>query len=156
VSKIVKVVYFLSLGVQSKKFTPELIAPCGINCGICKAYLAYSRGVPKQSGKVTHCSGCLPRSKNCYIKRGCKKLRQNVFRFCFECKQMPCKNLEHLDRRYRSRYNMSMVENLKELKADGIEKFLENQQAKYKCRACGDVVSVHDGQCYSCKQIIKG
>ena len=139
--------------MQSEKFTPELVAPCGMNCGICKAYLAYSRGVPKQRGKVTHCSGCLPRSKTCYIKRGCKKLRQNTFRFCFECEQMPCKNLERVDRRYRSRYNMSMVENLKELKAKGIEEFLKNQQAKYKCQACGDVVSVHDRKCYSCGYI---
>jgi hypothetical protein len=155
VSKIVKVVHSYQLGVQSEKFTPELIAPCGMNCGICKAYLAYSRGVPKERGKVTHCSGCLPRSKNCYIKRGCKKLRQNTYRFCFECEQMPCKNLEHLDNRYRSRYNMSMVENLKELKAKGIEKFLENQQTKYKCQVCGSVVSVHDRKCYSCGYIAR-
>src|SRR3990170_8344225 len=144
VSKIVKVVCYYQLGVQSEKFTPELVAPCGMNCGICKAYLAYSRGVPTQRGKVTHCSGCLPRSKNCYIKRGCKKLSQNVFRFCFECEQMPCENLKRLDKRYRSRYNMSMVENLKEIKANGIEKFLENQRAKYRCPRCSDAVSVHD------------
>ena len=152
-SKIVKVVCSYRLGVQSEKFTPELVAPCGMNCGVCKAYLAYSRGVPKQRGKVTHCAGCLPRGKNCFIKRGCEKLLQNRVRFCFECEQMPCKNLERVDRRYRSRYNMSMVENLKELKAKGVEEFLKNQQAKYKCQACGDVVSVHDRKCYSCGYI---
>jgi hypothetical protein len=155
VSKIVKGCLCLSVGMQSGKFTPELIAPCGMNCGICKAYLAYSRGVPAQRGKVTHCSGCLPRNKNCYIKRGCKNLRQNVFKFCFECEQMPCKNLDRLDRRYRSRYNMSMVENLKEIQTRGIEIFLKNQEAKYKCPRCSDVVSVHDGKCYSCMTISK-
>jgi len=50
-------------------FTPELIAPCGMNCGICKSYLAFSRGIPEKKGKVSHCPGCLPRNKNCYIKR---------------------------------------------------------------------------------------
>jgi rubrerythrin len=45
---------------------------------------------------------------------------------------------------------MSMVENLREIKANGIENFLKNQEAKYKCLACGDVISVHDGKCYSC------
>jgi rubrerythrin len=63
---------------------------------------------------------------------------------------MPCENLDGLDRRYRKRYGMSMVENLKELKAKGIEEFLKNQEAKYSCPACGGVVSVHDRKCYSC------
>jgi rubrerythrin len=45
---------------------------------------------------------------------------------------------------------MSMVENLKELKAKGMDEFLKNQQAKYKCPSCGGVVCVHDGKCYSC------
>jgi hypothetical protein len=139
--------------MRRKKFTPVLIAPCGMNCGICKAYLAYSRGVPKQRGKVIHCSGCLPRHKNCFIKRGCKKLAKNVFRFCFECEAMPCKNLGRVDRRYRKRYDMSMVENLRELKERGIEEFLRIQREKYKCPECGDVVSVHDGKCYACGHV---
>jgi predicted RNA-binding Zn-ribbon protein involved in translation (DUF1610 family) len=32
---------------MSQKFTADLVAPCGMNCGICKAYLAYSRDVPR-------------------------------------------------------------------------------------------------------------
>jgi len=139
--------------MQPAKFTPDLIAPCGMNCGICKAYLAYSRGVPKERGKVTHCSGCLPRNKNCFIKRGCKKLAKNKVKFCYECNDMPCANLERLDRRYRTRYNMSMVENLKELKEKGINQFLRNQRKKYNCPACGDVISVHDGKCYACEHV---
>ncbi len=136
-------------------FTSEMIAPCGMNCGICRAYLAYSRGVAQKRGKVTHCSGCLPRNKNCHIKRGCQKLSKNQFRFCFECDAMPCKNLDRLDRRYRERYGMSMVDNLKELKAKGMNAFLSGQRDKYHCPSCGDVVSVHDGKCYSCGYIAK-
>ena len=142
--------------MESGKFTSELIAPCGMNCGICKSYLAFSRGIPQEKGKVSHCSGCLPRDKNCSIKRPCKMLSKKKIRFCFECEQMPCKNLERVDKRYRNRYAMSMVENLKEIQTKGIETFLKNQETKYKCPNCGDVVSVHDRKCYSCKQIIKG
>jgi len=136
--------------MNREEFTPDLIAPCGMNCGICKAFLAYSRGVPKQRGKVTHCAGCLPRNKNCFIKRGCGKLAKNEVRFCFECKALPCKNLDRVDRRYRKRYDMSMVENLTEMKEKGIEEFLRIQREKYKCPRCGNVVSVHDGKCYAC------
>jgi hypothetical protein len=136
--------------MQNGKFTPELIAPCGMNCGICKNYLAYSQGVPEKKGKLSHCPGCFPRNKNCYIKRGCKKLRRNEIKSCYECDNIPCENLDRLDRRYRSRYGMSMVENLREIRAKGMKAFLEKQEEKYACPECGDVVSVHDGKCYTC------
>jgi len=148
--------FYYQLSMQKEKFTPELIAPCGMNCGICKWYLAYSRGIPKERGKVTHCLGCLPRNKNCFIKRGCKKLAKNEIIFCFECEDMPCENLDRLDRRYRKRYDMSMVENLKELKEKGMEKFLKNQEEKYECPECGDVISVHDKKCYTCGHVEHG
>lgn len=135
---------------MTSKFTPELIAPCGMNCGICKNYLAFSRGIPTKRGKINHCSGCKIRAKNCYIKRSCVKLSKGKVKYCFECDEMPCKNLQHLDKRYRENYNMSMVENLKEIKLHGMNNFLLRQQAKYECPSCGDVLSVHDGKCYLC------
>jgi len=138
--------------MQKRNFTPELIAPCGMNCGVCKSYLAYSRGVPEKKGKISHCTGCLPRNKNCVLKRGCRKLRRNEIKSCLECDDMPCENLDRLDQRYRRHYGMSMVENLREIKERGMEKFLESQEEKYWCPECGDVVSVHDGKCYTCLQ----
>ncbi len=63
---------------------------------------------------------------------------------------MPCKNLDRLDRRYRERYCMSMIENLKMIQAKGIDVFLKNQEEVYGRPNCGDVVCVHDGKCYSC------
>lgn len=136
--------------MQQGKFTPELIAPCGMNCGICKRYLAYSRDIPKERGKIIHCQGCLPGNRNCQIKKGCKRISKYKIRFCFECDKIPCENLIHLDKRYRERYGMSMVENLFEIEGKGIKEFLDNQETKYKCSRCGDVFSVHDGKCYKC------
>ena len=131
-------------------FDAELIAPCGMNCGVCKAYLAYTHGVPRQKNKVTHCAGCLPRGKNCYIIRGCKKLTLHELKYCYECDVMPCEKLSHLDKRYRTRYGMSMVENLKTLKVKGMDEFLKEQKERHGCPNCSDVVSVHDNKCYKC------
>ena len=139
--------------MASIKFTPELIAPCGMNCGICKAYLAYTHGVPTKRGKVSHCKGCVPRSKNCYIKRGCPKLSKHQLQSCSQCETVPCKNLAHLDKRYRERYEMSMVENVKTIKTKGMSEFLSEQAETYRCPNCKDVVSVHDRKCYSCGYI---
>ncbi len=135
---------------MASKFTPELIAPCGINCGVCKNYLAFTRRVPTKRGKISHCKGCMIRAKNCYIKSGCNKLVKGQVKYCFECNDMPCKNIQHLDKRYRENYDMSLVENLKELKLHGIDDFLKTQGAKYECPVCGDVLSMHDGKCYLC------
>jgi uncharacterized protein DUF3795 len=136
--------------MADNKFTAELIAPCGMNCAICKGYIAYTHGVPRVRGKVTHCAGCLPRAKNCYIRRNCKKLSKHEIQSCNECDIMPCANLTRLDQRYLERYGMSMVENLKMLKAKGVDEFLKSQAEQHTCPSCGDMVCVHDGKCYSC------
>jgi len=54
--------------------------------------------------------------------------------YCFECDAMLCENLNHLDTRYRECYGMSMVENLKMLKAEGMDGFLKNQEARHRCQ----------------------
>lgn len=136
--------------MSNVKFTSELVAPCGMNCALCKAYLAYTHAVPRVRGKVTYCAGCLPRAKNCYLIRGCKKLSKHQIRSCTECDTIPCEKLAHLDKRYREHYGMSMVENLKELIEKGMDEFLKSQAEKYRCPDCGDVICVHDSKCYSC------
>jgi len=136
--------------MMTKATGSELIAPCGMNCAICKGYLAFTHGVPRVRGRVTYCAGCRPRAKNCYIKRSCKKLTRREVQFCYQCEIMPCEKLAHLDARYREHYGMSMVENLKMLKEEGMYEFLKKQEQKYRCPNCGDVVCVHDGKCYNC------
>ena len=130
----------------------RLIAPCGMNCGICSGYLAWSHSNRKQRGKIYHCTGCRPRDKKCaFLKRQCPSLLNRRIEFCFECSDFPCRRLQHLDERYRKNYKMSMIENLEEIRRGGIEAFLEAQQAKYRCARCEGVVCVHSGRCYDCE-----
>ena len=136
--------------MTNTNFLPELIAPCGMNCALCRAYIAYTHSIPRVRGKITYCAGCLPRAKNCYIKRGCKKLSKHQIQSCSECDTVPCEKLAHLDKRYRERYGMSMIENLKLIKANGNTQFLMSQADKYTCPKCGDVICVHDSKCLVC------
>jgi len=130
----------------------RLIAPCGMNCGICSAYLAWSHIVPRQRGKTIHCAGCRPRDKKCgFIQRQCPPLLNRRIGFCFECSDSPCPRLQRLDERYRKKYKMSMIENLRQIKEDGMEAFLSSQQVKYRCAQCGGTVCVHNGRCYDCE-----
>ena len=133
------------------RMTAELIGPCGTNCALCASYLAYSAGVPKKRGEVSHCAGCRPRDKPCaFIKRRCARLARKEIDFCFECGLMPCPDLLRVDKLYRSKYGMSMVANLEFLKAKGMTAFLKRQMKEHACPECGDIVCVHDGKCCGC------
>ena len=133
----------------------ELIAPCGMDCGVCSGYLAYSHNIPREKGKISYCIGCRPRNKKCaFLKRDCSLLRENKIDFCFECNAFPCDKLKLIDDRYRTKYGMSVVENLNYIKDNGIDKFLRNQKRKYKCFRCGDTICIHNKKCYTCDTII--
>ena len=69
----------------------QLVAPCGMNCALCQAY----------QGKGLACHAC----QNCSIQK-C----ENKKTFCFECTRYPCKRLKALDKRYRTKYHMSIPE----------------------------------------------
>lgn len=98
------------------------------------------------------CSGCRPRDKGCsFLKDDCEKLTKRSLEYCFECEDFPCKNLEHLDELYRQRYGMSMIENLKQIEENGIQKFIEEQENEYRCPDCGGTICVHTNICYNCE-----
>lgn len=123
-----------------------LIAPCGMNCGTCMAYLRdknICKGCWSTFGyKSTSCS-------NCAIKN-CDQLEKTDSKFCYECPKFPCTRLKQLDKRYRHKYNMSMIENLDYIKKFGLENFELKESIRWKCETCGGVVCVHKGYCLKC------
>ena len=129
----------------------ELIAPCGMNCGVCSSYLAMQIDLNTKGFRRTYCAGCLPRGKNCaFMKAHCDLVGKGLVRFCYECSDFPCRRLKALDKRYRTKYHMSMIENLVFIKEHGIEDFLEKETEKWKCSECGEVISCHNGVCFRC------
>jgi hypothetical protein len=139
--------------VFMEKLKAELIAPCGMNCGLCSEYLALTRGLEK-SRKLWQCKGCRPRNKMCsFIKKKCDILGKGQVEFCFECGEFPCELISKLDKGYQKKYNYSFIENLKYIKEHGMDVFLESEYKKYKCHNCGDIRCIHNGKCYSCQTI---
>jgi len=47
---------------------------------------------------------------------------------------------------------MSMIENLANIKKYGLDKFVQNEKARWTCINCGGTICVHKGYCYSCGQ----
>jgi hypothetical protein len=123
-----------------------LIAPCGMNCGICLAYLREKNRCPGCRGpdenKSNSCVRC--RIKTC-------RTRSKKAKFCIQCIDSPCDRLKHLDKRYRLKYHMSMIENLKYIKESGVRKFLQNEKTRWACQKCGGTICVHRGYCLKCR-----
>ena len=135
-----------SKATNANAIRADLIAPCGMNCRLCRAYTREKKP----------CNGCRgddgdkPKTRViCRIKT-CEVLRQGKSRYCFRCARFPCDAMNHLDERYRTRYGMSMIKNLLYIKKYGIRRFLCNEQEKWACPACGQLLCVHKPECLFC------
>lgn len=137
--------------IRVKSVNEELIAPCGMNCGVCVSYLAMKNDLKNKGFAKKYCVGCRPRGKNCtFLKNQCGRLGKGLVRFCYECGEYPCRRLKALDKRYRTFYHMSMIENLELIKTQGIGSLLEKEAAKWRCPECGGTICCHNGLCFNC------
>jgi hypothetical protein len=105
-----------------KKINKKLIAPCGMNCGVCMAYLR----------EKNHCDGCKagPTSVSC-LRCKIRNCTERKGQYCFDCEKFPCDSLKHLDKRYRTKYEMSEIENLEFIRDNGIDEFVEKENARW-------------------------
>ncbi|MGE5432812.1 MAG: DUF3795 domain-containing protein [Syntrophomonadaceae bacterium] len=123
-----------------------LIAPCGINCGVCRGHLRAKNKCP--GCRAT--DNCKPKTRlACKIKT-CSVFTEGKAKYCFECEDFPCRSLKQLDKRYRTKYHMSVTENLMAINTSGIRKFLQEEKTRWTCKECGGTICVHTGICSSC------
>lgn len=122
-----------------ERITKELIAPCGMNCGVCLGHLR----------KNNPCLGCRgignvgPKTRVfCKIKL-CDK---RTGKYCFACGEFPCDKIKKIDLRYRTKFGMSEIKNLEFIRDKGIVAFVKNERKKYQNGK--GVLSVHDGKRY--------
>lgn len=137
---------------QPDSLAAELIARCGMNCGICMGHLRDRKTCPgcndpDDSSKAYHCVACA-------IKR-CEHFPHGPEAFCVDCAKYPCARLRRLDKRYRSKYRMSMIENLGELQRVGVTAFVERERTRWACPHCGALVSVHRTACLACGESVE-
>ncbi|MGD9143212.1 MAG: DUF3795 domain-containing protein, partial [Dehalococcoidia bacterium] len=107
----------------------------------------------REKNKCPGCSQLDPYLKSyrraCTV-RNCETIKSNRSGYCYECDGFPCKRLKQLDKRYTTKYHMSMLENLEMIKNEGIDALLAREEEKWKCPECGGVISCHNGICYTC------
>ena len=117
------------------------IAPCGMNCRLCIKFIR----------DKNRCDGCLTPGTQCYKKcilRFCSKRKG---KYCdHSCGTFPCPRLKSLDKRYREKYGMSMIENLLQIEKSGIRQFIRSENIRWLCTTCGELICVHRSECLNC------
>lgn len=107
----------------------SLIAPCGMNCGLCLGYL-------REKNRCFSCremDACESSYGRKCVIRSCQILKKKKMKFCSDkCEKYPCRRLKSLDKRYRTKYGMSMIENLEFIRDNGVRKFVKREQKRWK------------------------
>lgn len=137
----------MSKYLLDKDFESNSIAPCGMNCGTCIAFLRVKKPCPgcrfkDVDTKPKHCISC--------TIKNCEHLSQTTSGFCFDCPKFPCSRMKSLDKRYSKNYNISLIENLKNIQCQGLSTFVETEQIRWKCKSCGSILCVHRNNCLKC------
>jgi len=128
---------------MSDKITPEMLAPCGVNCAACSAYLDAKRPcptcrTPDEAHKRKSCIGC--EKKKCAFDRD--------LQWCFECAEFPCTKLKSMNRRYTRDYGVDLIQNGLDARKD-MQKFMKTQRTRCTCE-CGGIIDQHRRQCSEC------
>jgi len=127
----------------------KMIAPCGMNCALCIAFHREKNTCPGCLGMDTNKSNYC---RKCIIKN-CDKLDLNGRKkYCYTCSDFPCKRMKQLDKRYSTKYGMSMIENQNYIKKHGIREFVKNERNRWTCSHCGALISVHRQHCFYCEE----
>ena len=114
----------------------NLVAPCGIDCGICELYtcrndaLLFSalmlRGIPMD--KIP-CDGCRSIGGNCPVIKGecetSKCVTEKKVEYCFECSEFPCAKLHPSSKKANVLPHNMKVYNLCTINRDGVEAFVQ-------------------------------
>ncbi len=130
----------------------QYIAPCGMNCALCIGFIRERNKChgcnEHDQSKPEYCRSC--KVVVCEKRKALPLGPGEVVALCYDCPDLPCARIKQLDKRYRARYWMSMMENLAYIKEHGMVAFLAREEKRWKCTSCGETLSVHRTECLQC------
>jgi len=136
-----------------------LAGACGLYCGACPVYRMYkdqdTERLERAAREVFHCR---PEDIRCEGCRGpldrrwspdCRFVacaQERGVAFCHECADFPCDELSA----FSAERNDIPLSGLRRLAEVGLEVWLAEQDARWRCPACGKPVDIYSETCRAC------
>jgi hypothetical protein len=148
---------------------PDLLAPCGLYCGVCGVYIATRDNNPKfkvilsqlygSTPEKTECKGCMQSEllfeycSTCPI-RDCVKKKE--FYSCYQCQDFPCKFQKRFAFPVGRKVMLRAIPEWRECcskygREKGNIEFAQSQINRYKCPTCGAPLFRGAKRCRECK-----
>ena len=142
----------------------ELLAPCSMYCGVCGIFMAHRDNNQKLKDKLANaygvtpeqiaCKGCLSDEKFVYCQacgiRACV-MEKNIDG-CHQCKEFPCKLIDEFPVPVGKKVMLRSVPARKKL---GTEKWVEQEENRYRCPHCNEQLFRGAKRCGSCKELVE-
>ena len=141
----------------------DLLAPCGLYCGVCAVYIAHRDNNTKFKEKLVkvyqpitkslddvRCTGCLSKGfvfgycQTCPIK-SC--VREKEIEGCFQCEEWPCKIIKRFPIPVGKKVIMRAIPEWREL---GTEKWVRKEESRYHCPECNNPLFRGAKRCNKC------
>lgn len=142
----------------------DLLAPCGLYCGICGVYMASRDNNQKLKEKLAaaygvtpeqiDCNGCMSDKKFVYCQacniRSC--VMDKKYEGCHQCNDFPCKFIDNFPVPVGKKVILRSIPARREL---GTEKWVAEEENRYSCPHCGNQLFRGARRCGSCKEVIE-
>jgi Protein of unknown function (DUF3795) len=161
-------------GIRMTKLNPDLIAPCGLYCGVCAIYIAHRDNNHKFKERLMNLykgavsgNGRLPNSENLSIEhiqcRGCLSdepfmhyrqcairdcTKKKGYTGCHQCDEFPCGHIENFPMTVGKKVILRAIPYWRKV---GTEKWIQDEQARYICSECGNKAFRGVVKCNQCK-----
>ena len=142
----------------------DLLAPCGLYCGVCGVYMANRDNNQKLKEKLAvaygvtpeqiDCKGCQSDTKFTYCEtcaiRSCNQ--EKNYAGCHECEDFPCKLIDDFPVPVGKKVILRSIPARRNL---GTEKWVDEEEKRYSCPQCGDQLFRGARRCGNCKELLE-
>ena len=150
------------------KINPNLLAPCGLYCGVCGVYYATRDknnkfmetflnfyqdkmpGLENVSIDDLKCEGCLSDQTSLFCRTCSIKdcTHKKGYAGCHECNEFPCEHIENFPMPVGKKVILRTIPYWRQ---EGTEKFVADEEARYVCPDCGNKIFRGAKRCNKCK-----
>jgi hypothetical protein len=125
---------------------------CGLYCGACPIMLNTMAGIGSEQ-----CYGCKSEQPTGYCAvcsiKACA--RRKGPEFCNECSEYcTCKPMQKFMEDTKWPYQQGVLKNVETIRCDGLTKWIEGQDKRWRCTNCGASHSWCDETCPQCGQTV--